>query len=569
MILMKLKLFVFILAAVLSVSQSLKAQVPSQGKDIYLDLMEEAAKAYTPERIEDYIARTQKEGILEHGFARLASNIGILVSKGRIPEYKEVFIRLMDLAVAELPTAFQRNQHRGEVGNEFTVKELVCCILACEESGLFSKEKTDYWRKGLMDMKADDIYRCRPELGDPVARNWCVFGSASECARVMAGIGGEMSFAEKYLTDQLRFFDQNGMYRDPGNPMVYDTVTRLQYAFSLWCGYDGASKKEIERLLMMAALPTLQMQSVTGEISYGGRSNGFLHNEAHFASLCEYYATWFKKQGDMVMASRFKAAARNAALSIFYWTSQKPVRHIKNRFPTETGYGCEEYAHFDKYMITMASMSYPAYLFADDTIQPAERSCSDGIFVMGSDFHRVVMNIGGYTVQLDLDAEKQYDSSGLGRFQRKGFSPVAGLHSPAPASAPNFRTDIPVVGGLALSPGWDTYILKTVRKRKVVLTDGKGAFWTIRLSRRGLSMTLKGKGVQALDVPALAFDGEKHSDIYMQDGLLKVSFAGADCIWTSNGKFSDCDSTHPARTGHLRRYQCSANRKLKLKGRIK
>lgn len=82
MILMKLKLFVFILAAVLSVSQSLKAQVPSQGKDIYLDLMEEAAKAYTPERIEDYIARTQKEGILEHGFARLASNIGILVSKG-------------------------------------------------------------------------------------------------------------------------------------------------------------------------------------------------------------------------------------------------------------------------------------------------------------------------------------------------------------------------------------------------------------------------------------------------------------------------------------------------------
>ena len=82
-------------------------------------------------------------------------------------------------------------------------------------------------------------------------------------------------------------------------------------------------------------------------------------------------------------------------------------------------------------------------------------------------------------------------------------------------------------------------------------------------------MTLKGKGVQALDVPALAFDGEKHSDIYMQDGLLKVSFAGADCIWTSNGKFSDCDSTHPARTGHLRRYQCSANRKLKLKGRIK
>ena len=111
MILMKLKLSVFILAAVLSVSQSLKAQVPSQGKDIYLDLMEEAVMAYTPERIEDYIARVDRDGIHEHGFPRLASNIGILVAKGRIPQYKDLFVLLMDLAVREVPVARARNQH--------------------------------------------------------------------------------------------------------------------------------------------------------------------------------------------------------------------------------------------------------------------------------------------------------------------------------------------------------------------------------------------------------------------------------------------------------------------------
>lgn len=68
-------------------------------KDIYLDLMEEAVMAYTPERIEDYIARVDRDGIHEHGFPRLASNIGILVAKGRIPQYKDLFVRLMDLAV--------------------------------------------------------------------------------------------------------------------------------------------------------------------------------------------------------------------------------------------------------------------------------------------------------------------------------------------------------------------------------------------------------------------------------------------------------------------------------------
>ena len=172
-----------------------------RAKDIYLDLMEEAVMAYTPERIEDYIARVDRDGIHEHGFPRLASNIGILVAKGRIPQYKDLFVRLMDLAVREVPVARDRNQHRGTIGNEFSVKEMVGCILECEKSGLFTKEQTDSWRRGLEDMKADDIYMYRPEPGDPVARNWCVFGAASECARVHAGIGGDMGTPRGTLPD--------------------------------------------------------------------------------------------------------------------------------------------------------------------------------------------------------------------------------------------------------------------------------------------------------------------------------------------------------------------------------
>ena len=270
--------------------QSVASAQPASSKEMYLDLMQEAVMAYTPERIEDYISRVEQEGITEHGFGRLASNIGILVSKGRIPDYKDLFIRLMDIAAREIPVAKEKSK-KSRPGNDFAVKELVCCVLECEQSGVFPKEKTDSWRNAFTNMKAEEIYSSQPAPGGKRAHNWCVFGSASECARIMAGMGGDRAYADKYLTDQLRFFDVNGMYRDPNQPMVYDFVARLQFMSALSFGYDGPAREQIEDQLLKSAVPTLQMQSVSGEIPYGGRSNGFLHNETFYAAVCEYYAT--------------------------------------------------------------------------------------------------------------------------------------------------------------------------------------------------------------------------------------------------------------------------------------
>lgn len=537
-------------------------------KEIYLDLMQEAVLAYTPERIEDYIARVEQEGITEHGFGRLASNIGILVSKGRIPEYKDLFVRLMDIAAREIPVAKEKSK-KSRPGNDFAVKELVCCVLECEKSGVFPKEKTDLWRNAFTEMTAEKIYSSQPAVGGNRAHNWCVFGSASECARIMAGMGGDRSYADKYLADQLRFFDVNGMYRDPNQPMVYDFVARLQFMAALSFGYDGPAREEVEKQLLKSAIPTLQMQSVTGEIPYGGRSNGFLHNETFYAAVCEYYATWMKERGELALASRFKAAARRASESVGYWTSRKPVRHIKNRYPTETAYGCEGYAYFDKYMVTMASWAYLAYRFADDSIPMAKGNEPASTFVTSPEFHQIIMNAGGYTVQIDLDAYKSYDTSGLGRFQREGYSPVAGLHSPSPAKKPKYNVDIPVKGGISLSPGWEKYILVSSAKGKVVLTDGNGSFWTIRLSKSGLSMILKGEGKQSLMIPALVYDGESSAEVSLSDKSLTVSFAGAECNWVSNGVISDSGKEYASRNGHLHRYDCSADGQLKLKGQIR
>ena len=85
------------------------------------------------------------------------------------------------------------------------------------------------------------------------------------------------------------------------------------------------------------------MQSVSGEIPFGGRSNQFLHNETFYAALCEFYAAWFHRRGDVNTARRFRAAARRAVDALSYWLDRPSIRHVKNRYPLETRYGTEGY----------------------------------------------------------------------------------------------------------------------------------------------------------------------------------------------------------------------------------
>lgn len=556
---------VFLLGIILS-SVVLRANPAPGSKEKYLNIMQQAVEAYSNERVQEYINRVDREGIKEHGYARLTANLGILISQGCMLDKKDLFVKMMDICVRELPQARTKNQGKGEIGNDFAVKEIVCCILELESAGTFPKEKTTAWRNALKDMRADNIYSVRPKPGDQTARNWCVFGAASECARIMAGIGGEREYADRYLTDQLRFFDENGMYRDPHSPIVYDMVTRLQYMAALNFGYDGPAKKAIEDELLKSAEITLQMQSVTGEIPYGGRSNQFLHNEAFYAAVCEYYAVWMKKRGDLDLAQRFKAAAARATNAILYWMERKPVHHIKNRYPTETGYGCETYAYFDKYMVTAASWAYLAWRFADDSIVPATRDEKPSTFVTSPDFHRIIMNAGDYTVQFDWDAQKEYDSSGIGRIQKKNAPPALALISPCPSvQKPNYKLDVENNGPLALAPLWDKFEIVSAKKGKVVLTDGKGSIWTSRLSRRGLSMTLKGKGEQKLMIPIMVYDGEQEFTPVINGNTLKTDGEGWECCYKVNGNIVDTNQIYGSRNGHLRKYEVSRNGNLKVR----
>ena len=50
------------------------------------------------------------------------------------------------------------------------------------------------------------------------------------------------------------------------------------------------------------------MQSVTGEMAFGGRSNQYLFNEAYLASACAYEAARYAKEGDPALAGQFALA---------------------------------------------------------------------------------------------------------------------------------------------------------------------------------------------------------------------------------------------------------------------
>ena len=581
----------FATAATSAAAPVLAATDAAFPKSRYLDVMETAVGAYTPERTADYVKRVEKEMIQEHGFPRLTSNIGILLAHGRLAEKKELFRHMMDLCCRQMPVAYKKNGSR--VGNDFGVKEIVSCLLEVEKAGLFPKEVTDAWRAELSKAVPETTYSCRPRLGDPTAHNWAVFAAASEQARTFAGLNGSPAFTEKYVGDQLRFFDENGMYKDPNQPMVYDAVTRLQFAVALHFGYDGPSRAALEAQLLKSAELTLLLQSETGEIPYGGRSNQFLHNEGFWAAVCEWYASRFKARGDLATASRFRRAAKRAIDSLDYWTRQPSYRHIKNRFPLKTRYGCEGYGYFDKYMVTLGSWAYLAYLFADESIPLAPDAPRAATFTTSPAFHRTMLHAGGYTAQFDVAPDTHYDGPGLGRVQRRGAPPMICLSVPF-TKKPSYTIDITNETPLAILSGWkqtdgtwayaygpDYSVTGTQSgdgRAEATLSVSRAGLmpltWESRLSDDGLETVVSSAATSAaapageelaLTLPVLRFDGETRVDVQKGARALTIAFNGWKCRWETDGEIVDTGKMYANRNGHYQRFEARGRKRLVVK----
>lgn len=554
-------------------------------KERYIDLMELAVDAYTPGHIASYTREVREGGLREHGYPRLTANIGILLAHGRHMERRDIFADMMELCCREMLVACARTKN---AGNDFSVKEVVFCLQEVEKAGLFDRSVTDGWREILAQIDPYQVYSCIAPRPDPRTGtrerigNWAAFGAASEQARKAAGIGDESDFIENQVLSQLLSFDENGMYRDPNEPMVYDFVTRLQLAACLEEGYGGAGRDELEEYFERSAVPTLLMQSVSGEIPFGGRSNQFLHNETFYAALCEFYASRYHRMGRTELAGQFKAAARLAVESLDRWLTMEPVHHIKNRFPLDSRMGCEGYGYFDKYMVTMGSWAYLAYRMADDSIPEVPCPALTGGYVWetGPHFHKLFANCGGYFLEFEKSADPHYDSCGLGRIHRRGIPGELCLSVPF-AKHPNYciGKDNPRALSLCSSRVTDgtrqyganaAYETKhtdaSAERVTVEMENGLGLTEMYEITENGVGITVTGAEEIGYEIPVFTYSGEEKTSVAVSDDgkTLTVTHHGRRCTWQTDGAFEDTGEDFRSRNGEYRNYRAVGNQTIRL-----
>ncbi len=551
-------------------------------KEQYIDLMEKALSAYSDEHIQRYFNDVRTHGLTEHGFPRLTANIGILIAHGRRLDLLPLFLEMMEFCCKTIPTV--------KAANDFSVREIICCLWELERSGAVAQTDTVRWRGYLASIEPTVCYDKIAQTPTERANNWALFTGVSEFFRQSAGLCNSEELIDMQLDNQLRKIDENGMYMDAKTPthqpMVYDLVPRGLLVMLLNQGYRGRFFAQIDDCLRRAGLLTLDMQSPNGEIGFGGRSAQFLHNEPWMITIFEYEAKRYASEGNHALAARFKAASARALAVVSHWLNKTPIRHIKNRYPTETQYGCESYAYFDKYMITAASFLYTAYMVADDSIPFEETSDLEPCVAMTSEhFHKLFLKAGGYGLEFDLNADPHYDASGLGRVHHAGAPSALCMSCPCPAS-PDFTVDIdpPIALSLcsAVRAGTDWRLgAQESAKYEVVETsqtkdcasatllchfdDGSAVEECYTVDERGVSIRIKGDGEIGFALPAFCFDGECAPEIVTKERSLTVSYEGWACRYTTDGRILNMEKVAANRNGHYQAFLAAGETSLNVK----
>lgn len=532
--------------------------------------MAKALSAYSDEHIHEYFERVKAEGLTEHGFPRLAVNLGVLVAHGYRTDLTELFIEMMDFCCEQIPKV--------KAANDFSVREIVFCLFELERMGKFVSE-IEGWKSLHLTIVPEKCYNKFATDVDDVIGNWALFSALSEFARMkLTGCDSE-AFVELQIENQLHRLDENGMYmdnlkEDVHQPIMYDLVPRYLFTLLLNFGYKGKFYEQINSVLKNTALMTLKMQSITGEMAFGGRSNQFVHNEPMLAIIFEFEAKRYAREGDLETAGRFKAAIERALEVTEYWLSKEPIRHIKNRFPTETKYGCEKYAYFDKYMITTASHLFSAFLVCEESIETGKFDDSDTCFKTGKHFHKLFIRSHGYFLEFDTNGDPHYDSSGLGRVHRHTAPSPLCLSLPC-TDTPKYKLCTEDKHRASLCPGKivdsePIFTCNIDESLEVIEYSSDFAAMNYPLDIRaeyniddgGISISLSGKGELVHMIPAFFFDGEAYTDIRLEDNVLTVEYEGWACKYSSSGMINEHKIIARNRNGYYKIYYAQASDKL-------
>jgi len=421
-------------------------------KRSYIDILEKCLDAYSFRDLESRLPKT-KDGMVDdlQAISRITCALGVMLAHGRKKEYKSLWVKMMDACCND----FYRRMPPNTL--DFAVKEIMLSYKAMKDH--VDEKKKSEWLENLAKI---DPYRnysnvLREDTEADRLYNWNVYNMAGEYLRETEGLTDTSGYFEKHWSHQLNYFDKNGMYMDPNNPILYDLTTRCHAQFITGFGYRGKYFEAIDTNLRRAGLYTLFMQSANFELPFGGRSNQYIFNEALIAANCEYEAARYAGEGDASTAGMFKRAGHLALKAMLRWLEEIPPRHIKNLYPVDSKFGTENYGYYDKYMMTAGSFIYIAYLFADDSIEefpcPAE---TGGYFLQTSEeFHKIFANCNGQSIQIDTKADPDYDATGLGRYHKYLIPSEMALSIPFTATPHYFLPESLSKENISLCTGWE------------------------------------------------------------------------------------------------------------------
>jgi len=426
-------------------------------REFYLDLAEPLVRACVGNQRPDgsvWDPLTPPDGDDRTASPRFVAAIAPLVHAGRCRDLIEPAARAMDWSARRL--AESSNRREDLRGPDFYTRDLVLGWLWLREH--VAPSRAAEWARLLGAFDPEETYtQCARTAGTEGRHNWFIYSGVGEYLKARFGIADNRDFLERYLPDQVRRFDANGMYVESHGPVCYDLTVRQGLSWMLFHGYDGPWREVLAELLRRGGLMTLFFQSPTGQMPFGGRSNQYQHNEAMAAFILEYEARRYAAGGDPARAGIFKRAARRAALAVAPWIIESdPPRSLKNRFPLDKPYGHNMANLYTVYSLLAANLFGLAWHISDDSIEerPTPPELGGYVLATGAAFHRVFATAGGYGIEVDLAAEPTQDATGLGRVHRVGVPSWAGVSSPM-AKSPKYV----VPAGLertvaAIGPAW-------------------------------------------------------------------------------------------------------------------
>ena len=516
-------------------------------KEKYLNIMEKALDCYTVEKIEQYYDEVKRNGLREHGFPRLTANIGILIAYGKCEQYKNLFCKMMDLCCELIPVS-------PEASNDFSVREICLCIDVLKRKNVFDKNTVKKWILPMKNIEPEKVYSTVATSSDDRLNNLAVFAAVSEFFRGKVCDINTDKFIDLQFSTQIKCFDNNGMYKDPGSPIVYDCISRLLFEVALHFGYHGEYEDILRKNIDRASEKTILYQSVSGEMPYGGRSMQFLHNEMWLAADYEYHATRLKNINP-ILAGRYKTAADiacdNLLKSIKLYGS-----HVKNCFPYDKKIGCENYAYFEKYMITVASAAYLAFLLADDEIMPSELR-DKYIVSLGKSFNKLFVKGFDWFMEIDTNADFHYDANGIGRIHKKGCQPAIALSVPFPGKDSLYFTEKPNSMPMSLCTfieiDGNVYYGSTeqcINITTVETTDylsvsinrriNNSSFEeTYNISRNYVELSQNAGEKGGFMLPVISFDGRNFSEITQNENEISVKYLDSTCTYSFDGTVAE------------------------------